>query len=57
MLHMFIFALDASMAQVRDKVIGGFQAACDRINANPDLQIRLPLDPSMHDKVIAASAT
>jgi pimeloyl-ACP methyl ester carboxylesterase len=41
----------------RDNVIGGFQAACDRINANPDLQIRLPLDPSMHEKVIAASSS
>jgi pimeloyl-ACP methyl ester carboxylesterase len=41
----------------RDDVIGGFQAACDRINANPDLQIRLPLDPAMHEKVIAATAS
>jgi hypothetical protein len=41
----------------RDNVIGGFEAACDRSNANPDLQIPIALDPAMHEKVVAATAS
>jgi pimeloyl-ACP methyl ester carboxylesterase len=42
---------------IRDNVIGGFEAGCDRTNANPDLQIPIALDPTLHEKVTAASAT
>jgi pimeloyl-ACP methyl ester carboxylesterase len=41
----------------RDNVIGGFEAGCDRTDANPDLQIPIALDPTMHEKVVAASAS
>jgi pimeloyl-ACP methyl ester carboxylesterase len=41
----------------RDNVIGGFEAGCDRSNANPDLQVPIALDYSMHEKVVAATAS
>jgi pimeloyl-ACP methyl ester carboxylesterase len=41
----------------RDNVIGGFAAGCDRTDANADLQIPIALDPTMHEKVVAASAS
>ena len=41
----------------RDNVIAGLEAACDRSNANADLQVPVALDGAMHEKVIAASAS
>jgi pimeloyl-ACP methyl ester carboxylesterase len=41
----------------RDNVIGGLEAACDRTNANPDLQVPVALDSSMHERVVKADAS
>jgi pimeloyl-ACP methyl ester carboxylesterase len=41
----------------RDNVIGGLEAACDRTNANPDLQVPIALDSAMHERVIKADAS
>jgi pimeloyl-ACP methyl ester carboxylesterase len=41
----------------RDNVMGGFEAGCDRTNANPDLQVPIALDPSLHERVISATAS
>jgi pimeloyl-ACP methyl ester carboxylesterase len=40
----------------RDNIINGFEAGCDRTNANSDLQVPIALDPALHEKVVAASA-
>jgi pimeloyl-ACP methyl ester carboxylesterase len=41
----------------RDNVIAGLEAACDRSNANADLQVPVALDSSMHERVITAAAS
>ena len=41
----------------RDNVIGGFAAGCDRSNANADLQVPIALDGTLHEKVVAATAS
>ena len=41
----------------RDNVIAGLEAACDRTNANVDLQVPIALDSSMHERVIKADAS
>jgi pimeloyl-ACP methyl ester carboxylesterase len=41
----------------RDNVIAGLEAGCDRSNENPDLQVPIALDSSIHEKVIAAAAS
>ena len=41
----------------RENIIGGFLADCGRVNANSDLQVSIALDPALHEKAIAASAT
>ena len=41
----------------RDNVIGGLEAGCGRTNENPDLQVPIALDYSLHEKVIAATAS
>jgi pimeloyl-ACP methyl ester carboxylesterase len=41
----------------RDNVIAGLEAGCDQSNANPDLQVPVALDSSMHEKVVGATAS
>jgi pimeloyl-ACP methyl ester carboxylesterase len=41
----------------RDNVIAGLEAACDRTNANVDLQVPVALDRSMHERVVKADAS
>jgi pimeloyl-ACP methyl ester carboxylesterase len=41
----------------RDNVIAGLEAACDRSSANADLEVPVALDSSLHEKVIAATAS
>ena len=41
----------------RDNVIAGLQAGCDRTNHNPDLQVPIGLDGTLHEKVVAATAS
>jgi hypothetical protein len=41
----------------RDNVIAGLEAGCDRSNTNLDLQVPIALDSSMHEKVVAATAS
>jgi len=41
----------------RDNVIRGFAAGCDRSNANADLQVPIALDGTLHEKVVAATAS
>jgi hypothetical protein len=41
----------------RPNVIAGFEAGCDRSNANPDLQVPIWLDSAMHERVVAATAS
>jgi pimeloyl-ACP methyl ester carboxylesterase len=41
----------------RDNVIGGFEAGCDKSNANPDLQVPIALDSTMHERVVSATAS
>ena len=41
----------------RDNIIAGLEASCDQSNANPDLQVPIPLDSTMHEKVVAANAS
>jgi pimeloyl-ACP methyl ester carboxylesterase len=41
----------------RDNVIAGLEAGCDRSNVNPDLQVPIALDSTMHEKVIGATAS
>ena len=41
----------------RDNVIAGLEAGCDRSNTNLDLQVPVALDSSMHEKVVAATAS
>jgi pimeloyl-ACP methyl ester carboxylesterase len=40
----------------RDNTVAGFTASCDRTNANPDLQVPIALDPTLHEKATAATA-
>jgi pimeloyl-ACP methyl ester carboxylesterase len=41
----------------RPDVIAGFEAGCDRSNANADLQVPIWLDSTMHERVVAATAS
>jgi pimeloyl-ACP methyl ester carboxylesterase len=41
----------------RDNVIGGFNAGCDRTNANPDLLVPIALDNTLHERVLSATAS
>jgi pimeloyl-ACP methyl ester carboxylesterase len=41
----------------RDNVIAGFEAGCDKSNANADLQVPIWLDSTMHERVVAAKAS
>jgi len=41
----------------RENVITGLEAGCDRTNANADLPVPIFLDSTMHEKVIAATAS
>lgn len=41
----------------RENIVGGFVTHCDKTNSNADLQVAIPLDPAMHEKVLSASAT
>jgi pimeloyl-ACP methyl ester carboxylesterase len=40
----------------RDNLIGGLTAGCDQTKADPDLQVPIALDPSLHERVISATA-
>ena len=40
----------------RDNLIGGLTASCDQTNADADLQVPIALDPTLHEKVISATA-
>ena len=42
---------------VRDNVINGLEAGCNQTNANPDLQVPVALDGTLHEKVISATAS
>jgi hypothetical protein len=42
---------------IRENVIAGLEAGCDRSNANPDLQVPIALDSAMHEKATAATAS
>ena len=41
----------------RDNIIAGLEAACDKTNENPDLQVPIALDSAMHERVIKADAS
>jgi pimeloyl-ACP methyl ester carboxylesterase len=41
----------------RDNVIAGLEAGCDRSNVNPDLQVPIALDSTLHEKVVTATAS
>ncbi|MGI4827757.1 MAG: esterase/lipase family protein [Janthinobacterium lividum] len=41
----------------RDSVIGGLEAGCNQTNANPDLQVPVALDSTLHEKVVSAAAS
>jgi pimeloyl-ACP methyl ester carboxylesterase len=41
----------------RGNVIGGLEAGCNKSNANPDLQVPIALDPTLHEKVVSATAS
>jgi pimeloyl-ACP methyl ester carboxylesterase len=41
----------------RENVIAGLEAGCDRNNANPDLEVPIALDYTLHEKVLAAEAS
>jgi pimeloyl-ACP methyl ester carboxylesterase len=41
----------------RPNVIAGFEAGCDKSNANADLQVPIWLDGTMHERVVAAKAS
>jgi pimeloyl-ACP methyl ester carboxylesterase len=40
----------------RDTVVAGLEAGCDQTNANPDLQVRIPLDSALYERVVEATA-
>jgi hypothetical protein len=42
---------------LRDNVIAGFEAGCDKSNANADLQVPIALDSAMHERVVGATAS
>jgi len=42
---------------IRDNVIAGLEAGCNKRNANPDLQVPIALDGTLHEKVVAATAS
>lgn len=41
----------------RENVITGLGAGCDQSTGNPDLQVPIALDSSMHERVVAATAS
>ena len=41
----------------RDNVIRGLAAKCDEVNADEDLQVPVALDPTLHERVISATAS
>jgi pimeloyl-ACP methyl ester carboxylesterase len=41
----------------RDNVIAGLVAGCNRSNINPDLQVPIALDGTLHERVASASAS
>lgn len=41
----------------RENVIAGLEAGCGRRNANADLQVPIALDGTLHEKVLAATAS
>ena len=41
----------------RESIVGGFIANCDRTNAKADLQVPIALDPSLHEKLLSATAS
>ncbi len=41
----------------RDNVIHGLEAKCDQTNADADLQVPVALDPTLHERVISATAS
>ena len=41
----------------RDNILRGLEAGCDKTNADPDLQVPIALDPTLHERVLAASAS
>ncbi len=41
----------------RDNVIAGLTAGCNQTNENPDLQVPVALDPALHEKALAATAS
>ncbi len=44
-------------AITRSTVIPGLEAGCDQTNENADLQVPVALDSTLHEKVVAASAS
>jgi pimeloyl-ACP methyl ester carboxylesterase len=40
----------------RESVVKGLEAGCNQTNADPDLQVPIALDSSLHEKVISATA-
>ncbi|MGI4757370.1 MAG: esterase/lipase family protein [Janthinobacterium lividum] len=42
---------------VRENIIGGLSAGCNQTNENPDLQVPVALDGSLHEKVLSATAS
>jgi len=41
----------------RDNVIAGLEAGCNRSNVNPDLQVPVALDSTLHERVASANAS
>ena len=41
----------------RDNVIAGLEAGCNQTKADPDLQVPVALDSTLHEKVISATAS
>jgi pimeloyl-ACP methyl ester carboxylesterase len=40
----------------RDNVVAGLEATCNQTNQNADLQVPIALDPTFHERVVAATA-
>lgn len=45
-----------TVESVRDNKVSGLTADCNRTNSNPDLQVPIALDPSLHERLLSAQA-
>ncbi|MBB5055788.1 pimeloyl-ACP methyl ester carboxylesterase [Granulicella aggregans] len=41
----------------RDIIVGGLTATCTQASQSPDLQVPVALDPTLHERVVSATAT